>query len=87
MKLGRPGAGRVDDRLAQPRGREGQIGVAGEVAGHGGLEIDDGRGRRPAHGRDRLGAGRHHDVAAQHQPRAAGGDPRCADLVLASARS
>ena len=75
-----PAASRI--AWLQPVGREGQIRGAGEVAGDGGIEVDDGGGDALAHGRDRLRAGGHDDVAAQDQARAAGRDAWRADLVL-----
>ena len=48
----------------------------------GGFEVDDGGGDAAAHGRHRLGAGGDDEVAAQDQAGTAGGDARCADLVL-----
>ena len=77
-----PGPGRVDDRLTQLAGGQVQVGRTGEVAGGRDLKVDDRRGDALAHGGDRVGARRHDDVASQHQPSCAGGDPRCADFVL-----
>ena len=86
-EAGRRRPGRVEDRLAQALAGKGEVGGAGEVAGHRRLEIDDGARSPRAHGRDRLGTGGHDEVAAEDQARTAGRHARRADLVLGRARS
>ena len=53
-------------------GREGEVGLAGEVAGDGLVRVDDGVRRAGLQAGQRIGAGAHHQVAAQQQVGAAG---------------
>ena len=78
-----PVAGRLPDRALQRLGRQAEVGVAGEVAGHHLVRVDHrvalvGRQRE-----ERLLAAGDHQIAAQQQLGAAGRDAHCLDVVRA----
>ncbi len=63
-ELDRIGAGRGFDRELQGVGREGEVGMAGELAGDGLVRVDDGARDAGLEARQRVGAGADDQVAA-----------------------
>src|SRR3546814_18077102 len=72
-EVGSPWPRGLGDEALHLAAWKGEVRIAGELAGHDLMIIHHGAGAPGGELRQRLGAGRHHEVAAEQQAGAAGG--------------
>ena len=80
---GRPLPGHLDDRALERLGRQAEVGVAGEVAGHHFVGVDHGVAPIRSEREQRLLAAGDDQIAAEQQARAAGRDAHRLDVLRA----